>query len=66
MPHSALQGEELKKACAQLDGWTLVDEQRIEKEYKFKDFAEALAFVNRARWPSARATIRTSSSPGAR
>jgi 4a-hydroxytetrahydrobiopterin dehydratase len=42
-----LQGEELKKACAQLDGWTLVEERRIEKEYRFKDFAEALAFVNR-------------------
>jgi len=42
-----LQGDELKKAHAQLDGWTLVEERQIEKEYKFKDFAEALAFVNR-------------------
>jgi len=47
VPHSNLQGDELKKAHAQLDGWTLVEERQIEKEYKFKDFAEALAFVNR-------------------
>ena len=29
------------------DGWALVAERHIEKEYRFKDFAEALAFVNR-------------------
>jgi len=43
----ALRGEDLKKAQAQLDGWTLVAERHLEKEYRFKDFAEALAFVNR-------------------
>ena len=31
----------------ELTGWVAVDEKRIEKEYKFKDFKEALAFVNR-------------------
>ncbi len=34
---------------AQLGGdWKLVDHHQLEKEYRFKDFAQALAFVNRA------------------
>jgi 4a-hydroxytetrahydrobiopterin dehydratase len=44
---SALKGEDLKKHYGQLEGWTVVNEHHLEKEYKFKDFAEALAFVNR-------------------
>jgi 4a-hydroxytetrahydrobiopterin dehydratase len=43
----ALKGEDLKKLYGQLDGWTVVNEHHLEKEYRFKDFAEALAFVNR-------------------
>lgn len=46
----ALQGDDLKKALGQLDGWTLVEGaygRQIEKEYRFPDFAQALAFVNR-------------------
>jgi 4a-hydroxytetrahydrobiopterin dehydratase len=43
----ALKGEEVRKLYAQLEGWTLVEEHHLEKEYRFKDFAEALAFVNR-------------------
>jgi 4a-hydroxytetrahydrobiopterin dehydratase len=43
----ALQGEELRKLSAQLDGWAVVDGRQLEKEYRFKDFAEALAYVNR-------------------
>lgn len=43
----ALQGEELKRLSGQLDGWTVVDGHHLEKEYTFKDFAGALAFVNR-------------------
>lgn len=30
-----------------LSGWADFDETRIEKEYKFTDFKEALAFVNK-------------------
>lgn len=30
-----------------LSGWVDAEEKRIVKEYKFKDFTEALAFVNR-------------------
>ena len=43
----ALKGDELRKLYSQLEGWTLVNEHHLEKEYRFKDFAEALAFVNR-------------------
>jgi 4a-hydroxytetrahydrobiopterin dehydratase len=28
-------------------GWRIVDEHHLEKEWRFRDFAEALAFVNR-------------------
>lgn len=28
-------------------GWMLVEENHIERKFKFKDFAEALAFVNK-------------------
>lgn len=29
------------------NGWRIVDEHHLEKEYRFPDFARALAFVNR-------------------
>lgn len=32
---------------SELTGWTDREEKMIEKEYKFKNFKEALAFVNR-------------------
>jgi len=32
---------------ASLTGWSLADGKRISKEFTFKDFARALAFVNR-------------------
>jgi len=45
---SALKGEELKRLFGQLDfGWTMPNEHHLEKEYHFKDFREALGFVNR-------------------
>lgn len=31
----------------ELSGWQDVEAKRIDKEYKFKDFKEALAFVNK-------------------
>jgi 4a-hydroxytetrahydrobiopterin dehydratase len=43
----ALEGIELRNLYGQLDGWNLVNEHRLEKEYLFKDFRQALAFVNR-------------------
>ena len=44
---SALKGVELRRLYSQLEGWTLANEHHIEKEYLFKDFREALDFVNR-------------------
>jgi 4a-hydroxytetrahydrobiopterin dehydratase len=45
---SALKGEELRKLFGQLQfGWTMPNEHHLEKEYRFKDFREALDFVNR-------------------
>jgi 4a-hydroxytetrahydrobiopterin dehydratase len=29
------------------NGWRVVEEHHLEKEFRFRDFAEALAFVNR-------------------
>ncbi|HEV8580182.1 MAG TPA: 4a-hydroxytetrahydrobiopterin dehydratase [Thermoanaerobaculia bacterium] len=45
---SALKGEALMKLYGQLqNGWTMPNEHHLEKEYRFKDFREALDFVNR-------------------
>jgi len=43
-----LAGDELGKLQSQLNGWDVVNEHHLRKEYKFKDFKEAQAFVNRA------------------
>lgn len=43
-----LKGNALKQFVTELgNGWKVVDEQSLEREYKFKDFREALAFTNR-------------------
>jgi 4a-hydroxytetrahydrobiopterin dehydratase len=44
---SALKGADLRPLYGQLEGWTMVNEHHLEKEYRFNDFREALAFVNR-------------------
>ncbi len=42
-----LKGEYLTSYLKELDeGWRVIDEHHIEKEYVFKDFKEALAFTN--------------------
>jgi 4a-hydroxytetrahydrobiopterin dehydratase len=44
----ALGEEERHRLLGQLQhGWTISAEQHLEKEYRFKDFREALGFVNR-------------------
>ena len=44
-----LKGEDLRKMAQQLKGgWNVVDEHHLEKEYRFKDFREALNFTNKA------------------
>jgi 4a-hydroxytetrahydrobiopterin dehydratase len=42
-----LKGEELTPLLKQLSGWEVINEQHLSKEYRFPDFATALAFVNR-------------------
>ena len=45
---SALKGEALRELYGKLqNGWAMPNEHHLEKEYKFKDFREALDFVNR-------------------
>ena len=42
-----LKGEALSILHKQLgNGWQLIDRHHLEKEYQFKDFAQALAFTN--------------------
>jgi 4a-hydroxytetrahydrobiopterin dehydratase len=42
-----LKGAELKTLQSQLKpDWKLIDEHHLEKEYKFPDFKNALAFTN--------------------
>ncbi|MBI4419902.1 MAG: 4a-hydroxytetrahydrobiopterin dehydratase [Gemmatimonadetes bacterium] len=43
-----LAGEPLQQLLRQLDNdWRVVDGHHLEKEYKFTNFVEALAFTNR-------------------
>jgi len=43
-----LKGQELSKLKGQLKtDWQVVNEHHLEKEYKFKDFREALDFTNK-------------------
>jgi 4a-hydroxytetrahydrobiopterin dehydratase len=42
-----LSSEEIKPLYAQLSGWKVIENHHLEKEYRFKDFKEALAFVNK-------------------
>ena len=43
-----LKGDELRKLQETLGGgWQVIDEHHLEKTFKFKNFKEALAFVNR-------------------
>jgi 4a-hydroxytetrahydrobiopterin dehydratase len=43
-----LKGAELEELERQLGGnWEVIDEHHLEKEYRFKNFREALAFTNR-------------------
>lgn len=42
-----LKGKELQELASQLPPWTVVEEHHLHREYKFKNFKEALEFVNR-------------------
>lgn len=43
-----MEGEEIQALLTLLgNGWTVIDDHHIQKNYKFKDFADALGFTNR-------------------
>lgn len=42
-----LRGAELDNLHRQLPDWPIVEEHHLRREFKFPDFAAALAFVNR-------------------
>jgi 4a-hydroxytetrahydrobiopterin dehydratase len=42
-----LEGEEVERLLAQLEGWEVFELHHLSKAYKFTNFADALAFVNR-------------------
>lgn len=45
---SPLKGEVLESFYKQLDpGWRVIENHHLEKEYKFKNFKEALVFTNK-------------------
>jgi 4a-hydroxytetrahydrobiopterin dehydratase len=43
-----LSGEELATLAAELPGWAVVEAHHLTRAFKFPNFLEALAFVNRA------------------
>jgi 4a-hydroxytetrahydrobiopterin dehydratase len=42
-----IKGAELKKLLKAVPQWTAIGEHHLRREFKFTDFAKALAFVNR-------------------
>lgn len=42
-----LKGDGITKLQSEVEGWEVVNEHHLRKEYKFKDFKETQAFVNR-------------------
>ena len=42
-----LRGQEIEPFMRELSGWEVVEEHHLKRDYKFKNFREALAFVNR-------------------
>lgn len=42
-----LKGDEIQDLISKLDRWSVVSEHHLTKAYKFRDFKESLAFVNR-------------------
>ena len=42
-----LDEREIERLLGQLEGWNVLAGRRLEKEYRFPDFAQALAYVNR-------------------
>ena len=43
----ALKGDQIGPLLNQLEGWNVIDEHHLEKNYTFPNFVTALAFVNK-------------------
>ena len=43
-----LTAAEIRPLATQVEGWSVVDNHHLTKEFEFKDFTDALSFVNRA------------------
>ena len=43
-----LKSDELKKLHENVPAWNIVHEHHLQREFRFPDFKQALAFVNRA------------------
>jgi 4a-hydroxytetrahydrobiopterin dehydratase len=43
----ALKGEEITTLLNQLAGWDVINQHHLKKSYRFSDFKDSLAFVNR-------------------
>lgn len=44
--HPPLTAQEIKPLLAQIEGWQVEDNKKLVKPYKFKNFAQAVDFVN--------------------
>lgn len=42
-----LTAEEIEKYLPEVPDWEVLDNKKIQREFKFKDFKEAMAFVNK-------------------
>lgn len=42
-----LEPEEIQRLLPRLEGWQVVDDHHLSRAYKFANFVDALAFVNR-------------------
>ncbi len=42
-----LRGEEIQEFLNEVEGWTVVEEHHLKKDFRFADFRAALEFVNR-------------------
>ena len=40
----------LEKAKTELEGWEIVEEQKLRKTYQFKGFLKTMSFVNAVAW----------------
>lgn len=43
-----MESEEIARMLGELNGWDVINNHHLRKEYKFANFRETLAFVNRA------------------